>query len=92
MADAICGKRPFLSLSDLRLALHGALKNASLAAKLTLLRTHPDLAGKLAKAGQLTQESTREAGLGNTVTAKMAEALVQVHHIAGLILADFVGE
>ena len=33
--------------------------------KLTLIRSHPDLAGKLARAGTLTDASTREqAGLG----------------------------
>lgn len=141
VARAIYRRCPFSSLNDLREALHAVVEDASPEAKLTLLRAHPDLAGKLAKAGQLTQESTREqaglgldrlsereyalftdrneryrklfgfpfiicarlstkqgvmdafeARLGNTVTAEMAEALVQVHHIARLRLADLVDE
>lgn len=44
--------------------LHGALRDVVDAAdddrKLTLLRAHPDLAGKLAVAGELTAESTSE--------------------------------
>ncbi len=41
------------------------VENATAVEKLVLIRAHPDLAGKLAKAGKLTAESTREqAGLG----------------------------
>ncbi|MBL1437568.1 MAG: 2-oxo-4-hydroxy-4-carboxy-5-ureidoimidazoline decarboxylase [Rhodobacteraceae bacterium] len=36
------------------------VEDASQDAKLTLLRAHPDLAGKLAKTGDLTDESTSE--------------------------------
>ena len=42
-----------------------AVENAGDSAKLALIRAHPDLAGKLARAGALSAESTREqAGLG----------------------------
>ena len=58
-------RRPFLNLENLKLAMRQVVENATDAEKLTLIRAHPDLAGKLAKAGELTEESTREqAGLG----------------------------
>ena len=58
-------QRPFPDLEHLRLAMRQVVENATDAEKLTLIRSHPDLAGKLAKAGKLTEESTREqAGLG----------------------------
>ncbi len=46
------------------------------AAQLALLRAHPDLAGKLAKSGALTEESTSEqagAGLDQCSEAEFAE-------------------
>lgn len=141
VARAILGQRPFLSLRDLQRALHDEVEKSSLEAKLVLIRAHPDLAGKLARAGELTEESTREqaglgldrldeeeyqqfserneryreifgfpfiicarmttkqgvmaafdARLGNSVTAEIAEALVQIHHIARLRLLDAVNE
>jgi 2-oxo-4-hydroxy-4-carboxy-5-ureidoimidazoline decarboxylase len=62
---SLAGKRPFPDTESLRLAMRGAVENATEAEKLVLIRAHPDLAGKLAKAGKLTAESTREqAGLG----------------------------
>lgn len=58
-------QRPFPSVENLRLAMRQVLENATDPEKLALIRAHPDLAGKLAKAGELTQESSREqAGLG----------------------------
>lgn len=141
VARAILGQRPFSSLRDLQGALHDEVERRSVEAKLVLIRAHPDLAGKLARAGELTEESTREqaglgldrldeeeyeqfsarneryreifgfpfiicarmttkqgvmaafdARLGNSATAEIAEALVQIHHIARLRLLDAVGE
>lgn len=58
-------QRPFPDLEILRLAMRQVVENASDWEKLTLIRAHPDLAGKLARAGKLTAESTAEqAGLG----------------------------
>lgn len=60
VAEAIADKRPFQSVE----ALHGAMVEAVDAAgrekQLALIRAHPDLAGKAARAGALTAESTRE--------------------------------
>ena len=58
-------QRPFPDVGNLRLAMRQTVENATDAEKLALIRTHPDLAGKLAKAGMLTAESSREqVGLG----------------------------
>jgi 2-oxo-4-hydroxy-4-carboxy-5-ureidoimidazoline decarboxylase len=62
---SLSGRRPFPDTGSLQLAMREAVENATEAEKLTLIRAHPDLAGKLAKAGKLTAESKREqAGLG----------------------------
>ena len=58
-------QRPFPDPVSLKQAMSQAVDQASDEEKLTLIRAHPDLAGKLARAGALTEESTREqAGLG----------------------------
>jgi 2-oxo-4-hydroxy-4-carboxy-5-ureidoimidazoline decarboxylase len=60
IAELTWTKRPFESAG----ALHRALCDTVLASdeprKLTLIRAHPDLAGKAARAGTLTPASTRE--------------------------------
>ncbi len=57
--------RPFVDPELLRQTMSDAVDQATDEEKLTLIRAHPDLAGKLARAGALTEESTREqAGLG----------------------------
>ena len=61
-------RRPFSSLTSLKLALQDVVERASELEKLTLIRAHPELAGKAAVSGELTQESTGEqaqAGLTN---------------------------
>lgn len=56
----IVGERPFVDWDGLRLAMCRAVDEANDEEKLALIRAHPDLAGKLARAGALTEESTRE--------------------------------
>lgn len=53
-------KRPFSSVAALKLALQEAVASATEDEQLGLIRAHPELAGKAAIAGQLTQESTNE--------------------------------
>lgn len=53
-------RRPFASLAALKLALQDAVNLASEDEQLSLLRAHPELAGKAAIAGELTTESTGE--------------------------------
>lgn len=52
--------RPFASVAALKYALQTAVTKASVDEQLGLIRAHPELAGKAAIAGELTQESTKE--------------------------------
>ncbi|PHS29211.1 MAG: OHCU decarboxylase [Robiginitomaculum sp.] len=62
--QSLGGKVP-TSAGKLSLLMAGVLEGAEMAAKLALLRAHPDLAGKAAIAGDLTQSSRSEqAGAG----------------------------
>ena len=62
VAEAAWHKRPFASLSALKLALVQVLREADTAAQLTLIRAHPELAGKAMVSKTLTAESTHEQG------------------------------
>ena len=65
VAEQAAGERPFQGKEHLADRMRAAVENASDSAKLALIRAHPDLAGKLARAGELSAESAREqAGLG----------------------------
>jgi len=52
--------RPFATLDDLHAAMVAAMHGASAAEQLALIRAHPELAGKEAAAGTLTEASTDE--------------------------------
>ncbi|UOD27411.1 allantoate amidohydrolase [Massilia violaceinigra] len=52
--------RPFATVAALKYALQTAVARASVDEQLGLIRAHPELAGKAAIAGELTQESTNE--------------------------------
>jgi len=58
--ERAASRRPFASLAALKLALQDAVDLASDDERLSLLRAHPELAGKAAIAGELTAESTGE--------------------------------
>jgi 2-oxo-4-hydroxy-4-carboxy-5-ureidoimidazoline decarboxylase len=61
----IADQRPFRSFEELLITLRQAVNGSSDEEKLELIRKHPDLAGKLALSGGLTESSTREqSGLG----------------------------
>lgn len=60
VAEKAAARRPFASLSALYLALGAAIRDASPELQLALVLGHPDLAGKAARAGSLTAESTAE--------------------------------
>lgn len=64
-AAAVYGQRPFTKREALQQALQAAVTGATAEAQHALILAHPDLAGKLAAAGQLTEASSREqAGAG----------------------------
>jgi 2-oxo-4-hydroxy-4-carboxy-5-ureidoimidazoline decarboxylase len=52
--------RPFASVDDLQRALEAAMRAAPRARQLDLTRAHPELAGREARAGELTAESAGE--------------------------------
>ncbi len=69
-------RRPFSSVEDLLNKLDATLRAASREERLALIRAHPDLAGRLARAGTLTSESTEEqrsAGLDRLNNEEAAE-------------------
>ena len=74
VAERAHAARPFDSLAAVRAALCAALAASSEEEQLSLLRAHPDLAGKAAIAGELTAESTEEqrrSGLGGLTAEEM---------------------
>jgi 2-oxo-4-hydroxy-4-carboxy-5-ureidoimidazoline decarboxylase len=62
VAAAVAGQRPFAGLGALNVAMAAAVRAASSAQRLALIEGHPDLAGKAARAGEMTAESTSEQG------------------------------
>jgi 2-oxo-4-hydroxy-4-carboxy-5-ureidoimidazoline decarboxylase len=60
VAEAAAARRPFAGVTALHEAMMGTLRAASHERQLDFLRGHPDLAGKAARAGALTDDSRRE--------------------------------
>jgi 2-oxo-4-hydroxy-4-carboxy-5-ureidoimidazoline decarboxylase len=66
---------PFGSLEELHAAMCAVMYNAPQEQQIALIKAHPDLVGKVALAGTLSPESTREqaaAGLAQLSTAQIA--------------------
>ena len=83
IAAATWPKRPFASVAELHRALCHTVADASEEKQLALIRAHPDLAGRLALAGQLTKASSQEqvsAGLDQLTQAEIE--LLQKHNAA----------
>ncbi len=73
-------KRPFADGAALHAAMVAEILSSDMPAQVDFLRAHPDLAGKEARQGRMTAESTAEqgtAGLGSLTSAELA-------HIDGL--------
>jgi 2-oxo-4-hydroxy-4-carboxy-5-ureidoimidazoline decarboxylase len=60
VAERAASRRPFASIDQLHAAMVAEIEVAGLETQLRLIRAHPELAGKAAVRGELTQESTRE--------------------------------
>jgi 2-oxo-4-hydroxy-4-carboxy-5-ureidoimidazoline decarboxylase len=60
VAQAAGKHRPFATLAALHAAMMAAVKDAPSDTRLALVRAHPDLVGKAARAGSLTADSTNE--------------------------------
>ena len=75
VAEAVHGQRPFASLNALHEAMTAAVRSASVEERVALLKGHPDLAGKAARAGTMTTESKAEqasAGLDRLTDGEYA--------------------
>ncbi|MEM7600337.1 MAG: 2-oxo-4-hydroxy-4-carboxy-5-ureidoimidazoline decarboxylase [Verrucomicrobiota bacterium] len=62
VAAAAATRRPFANAETLRAALQSVVDEAGEEAQRKLIGEHPDLAGRLARAGELTEASTQEQG------------------------------
>jgi 2-oxo-4-hydroxy-4-carboxy-5-ureidoimidazoline decarboxylase len=81
VAECVSQKRPFSGISQLATQMQQCVITAAPAAQMTLIRAHPELAGKLAISGNLTAASLSEqsaAGLNNCSAAEFA-ALSQLN-------------
>jgi beta-ureidopropionase / N-carbamoyl-L-amino-acid hydrolase len=58
--ERVAHARPFTSALSLHAAMCAAVDRASIDEQLALIRAHPELAGRAAIRGELTEESTRE--------------------------------
>jgi 2-oxo-4-hydroxy-4-carboxy-5-ureidoimidazoline decarboxylase len=65
VAESVCGRRPFTTLAALHEAMIAAVRMASTDRRLALIKGHPDLAGKAARAGTLTADSKAEQASAN---------------------------
>ena len=76
VAEETYPRRPFRTLDELHAALCETMRSAPRERQMALIRAHPDLAGRLARAGELTASSAREqyaAGLDRLAPAEAAE-------------------
>jgi OHCU decarboxylase len=81
VARAAFADRPFSSVDDLRRALERAMRAAPRERQVALIRAHPELAGREARAGELTRESAGEqarAGL-DRLSAGEVRALAELN-------------
>jgi len=75
VAEAALPARPFRSLQHLKHAMSRAVAEATPERQMTLIREHPELAGKAMESNTLTAESTNEqskAGLTNCTPEELA--------------------
>lgn len=76
VAEQTWARRPFRDAEHLHAELCATMRLATRERQETLIRAHPDLAGRLARQNQLTRESTREqasAGLDRLSDAELKQ-------------------
>lgn len=76
VAQAVLKERPFATLAALHAAMMAAVRTAPPEQQLDLIKGHPDLAGKAARAGAMTADSKAEqtsAGLDRLSEAEFAQ-------------------
>lgn len=75
VAEEAWSARPFADVSALHDAMMGVVRHRSTEDKVALLRAHPELAGRVARAGEMTPDSVAEqssAGLDQMTEAEFA--------------------
>ena len=88
VVDRAWSRRPFAAADDLMAAMLAVVEAASDEEKLALIRAHPDLAGKAARAGALTEHSASEqAGVG--LNRLSDEEFARFHHLNDTYKAQF---
>ena len=88
VAEAAYAKRPFATVTDLHGAMMGAVRAQPRERQLGFLRQHPDLAGKAARAGTITEDSKREqASVG--LDALSDEEFARFHRLNDAYKAKF---
>lgn len=88
VAAAAHARKPFATVTGLHDAMMGAVRAAPRETQLAFLRNHPDLAGKAARAGAVTDDSRAEqasAGLDALSDAEFA----RFHHLNDAYKAKF---
>src|ERR1044072_1478000 len=60
VAESVAARRPFQTVTTLHEAMMGAIRAAPRDRQAEFLRAHPDLAGRAARAGAMTDDSKRE--------------------------------
>ena len=60
VAEKAAALRPFATVTALHAAMMGVVQSAPAETRLSFVRAHPDLAGKAARAGDITDDSKRE--------------------------------
>ena len=76
VAERVAGLRPFADVDALHAAMCAVVANAGQAMQMALIRAHPQLAGKAAIRGELTESSANEqrgAGLDQCSPEEFAE-------------------
>jgi N-carbamoyl-L-amino-acid hydrolase len=73
IAENAWSKRPFKSLSQLKLALVDVVRESPKDLQLGLIRAHPELAGKAMVSKTLTAESSNEQGKAGLTDCSLAE-------------------
>jgi 2-oxo-4-hydroxy-4-carboxy-5-ureidoimidazoline decarboxylase len=81
VAEAAWASRPFASVDDLHAKMVAVVRYANIDQQLKLLRSHPDLAGKEAQAGQMTASSVAEqASAGLNALSKEEVATLESYN------------
>jgi 2-oxo-4-hydroxy-4-carboxy-5-ureidoimidazoline decarboxylase len=88
VAEAAAAKRPFATVTALHEAMMGAVRAAPRERQLAFVCGHPDLAGKAARAGDLTEDSRHEqASVGLDTLSE--EEFARFHHLNDAYKAKF---